>query len=65
MNRLLLASFLLVASLSLAADSWTTPFQGVRRLERVTSNQRIHAVVVDLSVAGVKLQSTTSAQRGR
>ncbi len=65
MNRLLLAGLLLLSSLSLAADSWTTPFQGVRRLERVTSNQRIHAVVVDLSVAGVKLQSTTSAQRGR
>lgn len=65
MNRLLLTAVLFVASLSLAADTWTTPFQGVRRLERATSNQRIHAVVIDLTVAGVKLQSTTSAQRGR
>ncbi|MBL8921439.1 MAG: phosphodiester glycosidase family protein [Myxococcaceae bacterium] len=65
MNRLLLVSLLVVSSLAAAADQWTTPFQGVRRLTRVTSNQRIHAVVVDLSVAGVRLQATASSQRGR
>lgn len=65
MNRLLLVATLSMSLVTSAADRWTTPFQGVRRLERVTSNQRIHAVVVDLSVAGVRLQSTTSAQRGR
>jgi len=65
MNRVLLVAVLVVSQLAFAADRWTTPFQGVRRLERATSNQRIHAVVVDLSVAGVKLQSTASSQRGR
>jgi hypothetical protein len=65
MNRLLLAGVVLLSCIAAAADSWSTPFQGVRRLTRVTSNQRLHAVVVDLSVAGVKLQATTSSQRGR
>lgn len=65
MNRLLLVTALVLSTLASAADTWTTPFQGVRRLERATSNQRIHAVVVDLSVAGVKLQATASSQRGR
>lgn len=65
MNRVLFIAVVVVSQLALAADQWTTPFQGVRRLERATSNQRIHAVVVDLSVAGVKLQSTASSQRGR
>ncbi|MER2563035.1 MAG: phosphodiester glycosidase family protein [Myxococcaceae bacterium] len=65
MNRLLVVAVVALSQLAFAADQWTTPFQGIRRLERATSNQRIHAVVVDLSVAGVKLQSTASSQRGR
>jgi len=52
MNRVLFVAVVVISQLALAADQWTTPFRGVRRLERATSNQRIHAVVVALSVAG-------------
>jgi hypothetical protein len=65
MRRALLFLSLLVPALALAGDTWSTPFVGVRRLVRTTSNQRIYALVVDLTAPGVKLQATTSAQRGR
>ncbi|MBI2387982.1 MAG: phosphodiester glycosidase family protein [Deltaproteobacteria bacterium] len=54
-------------SLAHAADTWTTPYDGVRRLLRTSSapNWRVHALVVDLSVPGIKLESTQSAQRKR
>jgi len=49
-----------------AADTWTTPYDGVRRLLRTTTEpNRIHALVVDLTVPGVRLESTATAQRRR
>lgn len=66
MKRLLLITTLLVAALANAGDTWTTPFVGVRHLHRTTATPwNIHALVVDLTAPGVKLQSTTSAQRQR
>ena len=66
-------SVLLAAALSLlcavpawAGDTWTNPFVGVKRLHRTTSNPwNINVLVVDLTVPGVKLQSTASSQRRR
>lgn len=62
-----LAALILVAPASArAADTWTTPYDGVKRLLRTTATpNRIHALVVDLSVPGVRFESTTSAQRKR
>jgi len=55
-----------VASPALAGDTWTTPFDGVRRLHRTTSTPEvIHALEVDLTTPGVHFESTTSAQRKR
>ena len=66
MNRLLVAVLLLLASAASAADTWTTPFAGVRRLHRTTATPwNINALVIDLSTPGVRLQSTASAQRRR
>ena len=49
-----------------AADTWTDPYDGVRRLLRTTSEpNRIHALVVDLTVPGVRFESTATAQRKR
>ncbi len=56
----------LVPTAARAADTWTTPYDGVRRLMRTTTNPwRIHALVVDLSVPGVRFESTATAQRKR
>lgn len=61
------ALVLLPATASKAGDTWSSPYDGVRRLLRVTSAPawRIHALVVDLSVPGVRFQATQSAQRKR
>lgn len=50
-----------------AADKWTTPFDGVKRLDRTTTgpNMRVHALVVDTSVPGVRFTASTSGQRKR
>ncbi|MBM4359919.1 MAG: phosphodiester glycosidase family protein [Deltaproteobacteria bacterium] len=62
----LLASALL-SSTALAKDTWTTPFDGVKRLARVTANpnQVTHAVVVDLKAPGIHFQSTATSERKR
>lgn len=62
-----LALALIAALPALAADTWTTPFAGVRQLHRVTTspNQDVHALVVDLTVPGVSLRSTASSERQR
>lgn len=67
MRSLILPSMLLlaVALPAHAADTWTTPFVGVRQLHRVTSNQDIHAVEIRLDAAGISLRSTASGQRQR
>ncbi|MFL5319742.1 MAG: phosphodiester glycosidase family protein, partial [Myxococcaceae bacterium] len=66
MKRALVLITLLVSGLASATDTWTTPFAGVKHLHRTTSTPwNIHALVVDLTVPGVKLQSTASSQRQR
>lgn len=58
---------LALATPARATDTWTTPFDGVKRLQRVTANPNLvtHAVVVDLSTPGVHLQATATDQRKR
>src|SRR5688572_21142447 len=58
-------TLLLVASTAHAADTWTTPSPGVRRLHRVTSNQNINVLVVDLCAPGVSVRATASNERQR
>ncbi|MGI5860510.1 MAG: hypothetical protein ACOX6T_00470 [Myxococcales bacterium] len=69
MVRKLLALFLtvLLPASAWAGDSWTTPFSGVRRLHRTTSNPNwsIHVLVVDLNTPGIRLDATTEAQKKR
>jgi hypothetical protein len=50
-----------------AADTWTTPYDGVKLLARTTTGpaERVHALVVDLTVPGVRLEATASGQRKR
>ncbi|MHB8876266.1 MAG: phosphodiester glycosidase family protein [Myxococcaceae bacterium] len=64
---LLALALALTPSVGRAGDTWTTPYQGVRHLHRTTSGPtwNIHALVVDLSVPGVHLVSTSSSQRQR
>ncbi len=54
-----------IAPAALAADTWSTPFPGVKRLHRKTSNQNINALVIDLCTPGVSLRATASAERKR
>src|SRR5687768_12357325 len=67
MRRLFtILAVVLVPAAAHAADTWTTPYDGVRRLLRTTSEpNRINALVVDLTVPGVRLESTATAQRKR
>ena len=63
---LLIAALLLGAPEAVAGDSWTTPYPGIRYLYRTSSTPwRIHALVIDLCRAGVRLQATSSSQRKR
>jgi hypothetical protein len=48
-----------------AADTWTDPYPGVRRLHRVTASQNINVLVVDLCAAGVSVRATAQSERGR
>jgi uncharacterized protein (TIGR03382 family) len=58
---------LLLASLASAADTWSAPFDGVKRLRRTKTgpNEVVHALVVDLATPGVHFEATTTAQRKR
>lgn len=58
---------LAVPSLASAGDTWSNPFDGVKRLHRTTSgpNEVVSALVVDLDMPGVHFESTASAQRKR
>ncbi len=55
----------LTATAATATDTWTKPFDGVKRLRRVTSNPNevVSAVVVALDTPGVHFQSTSTSQR--
>jgi MYXO-CTERM domain-containing protein len=68
MRLLFLVSALLssaISSTALAADTWTDPHPGIRRLHRVTANQNINVLVVDLCAPGVSLRATKSGERQR
>jgi hypothetical protein len=56
---------LMLPSFVWAADTWTTPFPGIRRLRRITSNQSINVLLIDLCRAGVSLRATASSERRR
>jgi len=68
-SRALVVAFAVVslASEAHAGDTWTTPYDGVRHLHRTTTGPtwNLHALVVDLTVPGVHLASTATAQRKR
>ncbi len=62
----LAACLVLAPASARAGDTWTTPYDGVRRLLRTTTEpNRINALVVDLTVPGVRLESTATTQRKR
>ncbi len=67
--RFWLAALCLLAGVSVdarAADTWTTPFPGVRLLKRVTSTPwRIFALEVDLCARGVSTRATKSTEKKR
>lgn len=70
MRPLLLALAVLAVSSPLAPraaaqDAWSDPFPGVRRLHRVTSNQDVNVLVVDLCAAGVSVRATGTGERRR
>lgn len=48
-----------------AADTWTDPYPGVRRLERRTATQALNVLVVDLTRRSLRLRATTRAERGQ
>lgn len=62
---LLTLTGLLVATAGVAhaADSWTDPFPGVRRLHRTSTTQNINVLKVDLCAPGVSVRTTGSGER--
>jgi hypothetical protein len=48
-----------------ATDTWSDPFPGVKRLHRVTGNQDINVLVVDLCAPGVGVRATAAGEKGR
>ncbi|MEB2314171.1 MAG: FG-GAP-like repeat-containing protein [Sorangiineae bacterium] len=60
------AALMLSVSLARAGDTWTTPYPGLRYLERTTSYPRhIVAAQIDLCAAGVSVRATASSERTR
>jgi len=57
--------FALRCAPALAADTWTQPYPGVKRLHRKTSTQNVNALVIDLCAPGVALRATASGERKR
>jgi exopolysaccharide biosynthesis protein len=49
-------------SLARAEDTTTTPYPGVTHIRRVTGNQRIHVVKVDLTQKTIRLRATRPGQ---
>lgn len=61
-----LLSCLALARSAGAADVWSDPFPGVRRLDRTTPNPwEIHALVVNLCAAGVRMRATAPSEGSR
>ncbi|HEY5945543.1 MAG TPA: phosphodiester glycosidase family protein [Kofleriaceae bacterium] len=48
-----------------AQDTWSDPYPGMRRLHRVTTNQNINVLVVDLCAPGISVRATKSGERQR
>lgn len=48
-----------------AADTWSDPFPGVRRLHRVTASQNINVLVVELCAPGISVRATGTGERQR
>jgi uncharacterized protein (TIGR03382 family) len=66
MRLLFLVGAVLVSTTAAhAADTWTDPHPGIRRLHRVTSSQNINVLVVDLCAPGVSIRATRSGERQR
>ncbi|MDP2275931.1 MAG: phosphodiester glycosidase family protein [Archangium sp.] len=67
MSRIALALVTLLAATVSAADTWTTPFAGVRKLYRTNTSPawQIHALEIDLDQPGVRLRSTATGERRR
>lgn len=67
MSRIALALITLLAATASAADTWTTPFTGVRKLYRTSTSPawQIHVLEIDLDQPGVRLRSTTTTERRR
>jgi hypothetical protein len=65
MSRFVLILTALIATVASAADTWTTPFAGVRKLYRTSSSPvwQIHAVEIDLEQPGVRLRSSATGER--
>ncbi|HEY8431369.1 MAG TPA: phosphodiester glycosidase family protein [Sandaracinaceae bacterium] len=58
------ASILWTPAGSIAQDTWSTPYPGVRYLfRRASGPRRIHALVVDLCAPGVSIRATASSER--
>lgn len=65
-RAVLTSAFLVgIAPLAEAADTWSDPYPGVKHLHRVTSNQNLHVLVVDLCTPGVGVRATAQGERGR
>ncbi|MFT3710060.1 MAG: phosphodiester glycosidase family protein [Archangium sp.] len=62
-----LVAFTLLASSAFAADTWTTPFAGVRKLYRTSASPvwQIHALEIQLDQPGVSIRATASSERRR
>ena len=56
-----------LATTALAADTWTTPFAGVRKLYRTSASpaSQIHALEIHLDQPGVRLRSSATRERQR
>lgn len=67
MRRSALLVAVLVSTFASAADTWTTPFAGVRKLYRTSAspNRQIHALEINLDQPGVSLRATASTERRR
>lgn len=63
--RIAVISLCILASAAHAADTWTTPHPGMRRLRRVTATQNINVLVVDLCAPGVSVRATKPGEKQR
>ncbi len=57
----------LLSTAAMAADTWTSPYLGVRKLYRTSTspNRQIHALEIKLDTPGLQLRSTASGERRR